>query len=283
MNVKAMMREFGIRPSKRLGQHFLIDESPLAAMIEAAELKDDDGVLEIGPGLGVLTLKLGRLVRKVVAVEKDPALFPVLEKLTGKYKNICLLNEDVLKLDLEKVAKEHFDGKFKVVANLPYYITSPILMKIVENRHLIEMAVIMVQKEVAERLSARPGTRDYGILSIAVQLYADVDLICQVGRSAFLPPPKVESAVVRLKLRELPSVNIEDEKMFFRVVEAAFGERRKTVKNSLKSRLSLPSDEIREALKKAGIDENRRAETLKIEEFAALSREIAKIIIKNIE
>ncbi|WP_245628396.1 16S rRNA (adenine(1518)-N(6)/adenine(1519)-N(6))-dimethyltransferase RsmA [Fervidicola ferrireducens] len=281
--MKAMMREFGIRPSKRLGQHFLIDESPLAAMIEAAELKDDDGVLEIGPGLGVLTLKLGRLVRKVVAVEKDPALFPVLEKLTGKYKNICLLNEDVLKLDLEKVAKEHFDGKFKVVANLPYYITSPILMKIVENRHLIEMAVIMVQKEVAERLSARPGTRDYGILSIAVQLYADVDLICQVGRSAFLPPPKVESAVVRLKLRELPSVNIEDEKMFFRVVEAAFGERRKTVKNSLKSRLSLPSDEIREALKKAGIDENRRAETLKIEEFAALSREIAKIIIKNIE
>ncbi|MCF6096214.1 16S rRNA (adenine(1518)-N(6)/adenine(1519)-N(6))-dimethyltransferase RsmA [Thermovorax subterraneus] len=280
--MKAMMREFGIRPSKRLGQHFLIDESPLAAMIEAAELKDDDGVLEIGPGLGVLTLKLGRLVRKVVAVEKDPALFSVLEKLTGKYKNICLLNEDVLKLDLEKVAKEHFDGKFKVVANLPYYITSPILMKIVENRHLVKMAVIMVQKEVAQRLSARPGTRDYGILSIAVQLYADVDLICQVGRSAFLPPPKVESAVVRLKLRELPSVNIEDEKMFFRVVEAAFGERRKTVKNSLKSRLSLPSDEIREALKKAGIDENRRAETLKIEEFAALSREIAKII-KNID
>lgn len=282
MNVKAMIREFGIRPSKRLGQHFLIDESPLAAMIEAAELKDDDGVLEIGPGLGVLTLKLGRLVRKVVAVEKDPALFSVLEKLTGKYKNICLLNEDVLKLDLEKVAKEHFDGKFKVVANLPYYITSPILMKIVENRHLVKMAVIMVQKEVAQRLSARPGTRDYGILSIAVQLYADVDLICQVGRSAFLPPPKVESAVVRLKLRELPSVNIEDEKMFFRVVEAAFGERRKTVKNSLKSRLSLPSDEIREVLKKAGIDENRRAETLKIEEFAALSRQIAKII-KNID
>ncbi|WP_244269728.1 16S rRNA (adenine(1518)-N(6)/adenine(1519)-N(6))-dimethyltransferase RsmA [Caldanaerovirga acetigignens] len=280
--MKKVMREFGIRPSKRLGQHFLIDERPLAAMIEAAELKNEDGVLEIGPGLGVLTLKLGRLVRKVVAVEKDPALFPVLEKLTGKYKNICLLNEDVLKLDLEKVSKEHFDGKFKVVANLPYYITSPILMKIVENRHLIKMAVIMVQKEVAQRLSARPGTRDYGILSIAVQLYAHVDLICQVGRSAFLPPPKVESAVVRLKLRELPSVNIEDEKMFFRIVEAAFGERRKTVKNSLKSRLSLPSDEIREALKKAGIDENRRAETLNIEEFTELSREIAKII-KNIE
>ncbi|MDN5331013.1 MAG: rRNA (adenine1518-N6/adenine1519-N6)-dimethyltransferase [Tepidanaerobacteraceae bacterium] len=278
MNVKAVMREFGIRPSKRLGQHFLIDESPLAAMIEAADLKEDDGVLEIGPGLGILTVELGRLVKKVVAVEKDPALFPVLEKVTGKYKNICLLNKDVLKLDLEEVANEHFDGKFKVVANLPYYITSPILMKIVENRHLIEMAVIMIQKEVAERLSAKPGTRDYGILSIAVQLYADVDFICRVGRSAFLPPPKVDSAVVRLKLRELPSVHLEDEKMFFRVVEAAFGERRKTVKNSLKSRLSLPSAELEEALKKAGIDANRRAETLKIEEFAALSREIDKII-----
>lgn len=278
MNVKAIMREFGIRPSKRLGQHFLIDESPLYSMLEAAELKEDDGVLEIGPGLGVLTLKLASRAGKVVAVEKDPALLPALEKLAARHKNICLINEDVLKLNLEQIAKEYFDGKFKVVANLPYYITSPIIMKIVENRHFIEMAVIMVQKEVAERLSASPGTRDFGILSVAVQLYAEVDLVCRVSKSAFLPPPKVESAVVRLKLRENPAVDVEDEKVFFRVVEAAFGERRKTVKNSLTSRLSLPSDGIREALKKAGIDENRRAETLRIEEFAALSREIAKML-----
>lgn len=275
------MREFGIRPSKRLGQHFLIDEAPLKAMLDAADLNETDGVMEIGPGLGVLTLELSRRARKVVAVEKDPALIPVLEKLTKSYKNICLLNEDVLKLDIEKLAREHFGGKFKVVANLPYYITSPIIMKIINNRHLIEMAVIMIQKEVAERLTAKPGSRDYGILSIAVQLYAEVDFVCHVASSAFLPPPKVDSAVVRLRLKDFPSVPLEDERLFFRVVEAAFGERRKTVKNSLKSRLSLSPDKVEEALKRAGIDSTRRAETLKIEEFALLAREIAKILTCN--
>ncbi|ADL06828.1 16S rRNA (adenine(1518)-N(6)/adenine(1519)-N(6))-dimethyltransferase RsmA [Thermosediminibacter oceani] len=274
MNARAIMREFGIRPSKRLGQHFLIDEAPLYKMLEAARLNESDEVLEIGPGLGVLTLELCRRAKKVVAVEKDPNLIPVLEKLTKSYNNICLLREDVLKLDMEKLWREYFDGKFKVVANLPYYITSPVIMKIINNRHLIEMAVIMIQKEVAHRLVAAPGNKDYGILSVAVQLYADVDLVCHVGRSAFLPPPKVDSAVVRLVLKEGSAVPLEDERLFFKVVEAAFGERRKTVKNSLRSRLSLFAGDVEEALERAGIDGSRRAETLTIEEFAALAREI---------
>ncbi|TYP57372.1 16S rRNA (adenine(1518)-N(6)/adenine(1519)-N(6))-dimethyltransferase RsmA [Thermosediminibacter litoriperuensis] len=276
MNTRAIMREFGIRPSKRLGQHFLVDEAPLNKMLEAARLQESDEVLEIGPGLGVLTLELCRRAKKVVAVEKDPNLIPVLEKLTKSYKNICLLREDVLKLDMDQLRREYFEGEFKVVANLPYYITSPVIMKIINNRHLIKMAVIMVQKEVAQRLAAAPGSKDYGILSIAAQLYAGVDLICHVGRSAFLPPPKVDSAVVRLVLKDGPVVPLKDERLFFRVVEAAFGERRKTVRNSLISRLGLSPGDVEEALGRAGIDGTRRAETLTIQEFAALAREISK-------
>ncbi|AEE90287.1 Ribosomal RNA small subunit methyltransferase A [Tepidanaerobacter acetatoxydans Re1] len=273
------MKKYNIKADKRLGQHFLIDSRPLLSMIEAAQLSPEDEVLEIGPGLGVLTLELGTRAKRVVAVEKDRQLIPVLDDLTRDFKNICILEEDVLKLDLEKMSESLFGGRFKVIANLPYYITNPIIMKIIENRNMVTLAVLMVQKEVAQRLTACPGKKDYGILSIAVKLYADVNMICTIGRESFLPPPKVESAVVRLTLRQEPRVQLKDESFFFKVVEAAFGERRKTIKNSLKSRLALAGtdlDIIDKALEAAGIDALRRGETLSIEEYARLAEELQR-------
>ncbi|WP_422448498.1 16S rRNA (adenine(1518)-N(6)/adenine(1519)-N(6))-dimethyltransferase RsmA [Thermoanaerobacterium sp. DL9XJH110] len=278
METSEIIKKFGIRPARRLGQHFLTDEAPVLAMIEAAGISKTDGVLEIGPGLGILTVKLCERAGKVVAVEKDRELVPVLDKVTSDFKNICIIEDDVLKLDLSDIRKSYFASDFKVVANLPYYITSPIIMKIIDNRHMIPVAVVMVQKEVAERLVAPPGKKDYGILSIAVQLYADVDIICPVKRDAFIPPPRVDSAVVRLSLRQSTRVPVENEPLFFKVVEAAFGERRKTVKNSLKRRLGIPGagDAVDRALKEARIDPDRRGETLSLEEFAALTRAIER-------
>lgn len=272
------MRRYNLRPNKRLGQHFLVDSRPLYAMLQAAELLPEDGVLEIGPGLGVLTRELCSRAGKVVAVEKDRQLIPILEDLTKDFKNICILDADVLKLDMEELREEHFGGSFKVVANLPYYITSPIIMKIIENRHLIPLAVLMVQKEVAQRLIASPGSKDYGILTIAVNMYAEVKLVCNVGKSSFLPPPKVESAVVKILLRQKPRVEV-DEELFFKVVEAAFGERRKTLKNSLSRRLDIPGidpEVIAKALEVTGIDPMRRGETLSIEEYAQLLEALKK-------
>lgn len=274
MDIKAIMKKYGIKADKRLGQHFLTDEEPIHAMLAAAGIRREDCVLEIGPGLGVLTVKLCERAGKVAAVEKDRDLVPILRSITRDFKNICIIEEDVLKLDMESLKENYFKNDFKVVANLPYYITSPIIMRIVHNRHLTKLAVVMVQKEVARRLTALPGGRDYGILSIGVQLYADVDIVCEVGREAFMPPPKVDSAVVRILLRQEPRVMLEDEALFFKVVEAAFGERRKMIRNSLKGRLVFPGislDKIDEALEKAGVDPTRRGETLSIQEFARLA------------
>ncbi len=251
------------------------------SMLKAAQLSPEDEVLEIGPGLGVLTSELCSRAKKVVAVEKDRQLIPILEDLTRDFKNICILESDVLKLDMEELRESHFEGNFKVVANLPYYITSPILMKIIENRHLIPMAVLMVQKEVAQRLTASPGTKEYGILTIAVNMYADVKMVCTIGKEAFLPPPKVKSAVVQIVLRQEPREQVEDEAFFFKVVEAAFGERRKTLRNSLSRRLNISgidTEAIDKALEVTGIDPMRRGETLSIKEFAKLTEELHKFI-----
>ncbi|WP_286680070.1 16S rRNA (adenine(1518)-N(6)/adenine(1519)-N(6))-dimethyltransferase RsmA [Tepidanaerobacter sp. EBM-49] len=267
------MKKYNIKADKRLGQHFLKDEEPLFSMLKAAQLTPEDNVLEIGPGLGVLTLELCRIVKKVVAVEKDRRFVPILNDLTQDFKNVCILEEDVLKLDWKKIRESIFEGDFKVVANLPYYITAPIIMKIVENRQFIPLAVIMVQKEVAHRLAASCGSKDYGILSIAVNVYADVDIICEIGRGSFVPPPKVDSAIVRITLNKKPRIST-DEEFFFKVVEAAFGERRKTIRNSLKSRLNLlelDQSHIDKALDTAGINPMRRGETLSIEEFDKLA------------
>lgn len=275
IDIKRIMRKYHVKADKRLGQHFLVDSRPLMSMIEAARLLPEDEVLEIGPGLGVLTAELCSRVKRVVAVEKDRQLIPILDDLTRDFKNICILEADVLKLDMDELRKTYFDGRFKVVANLPYYITSPIIMKIIENRGLIPLAVLMVQREVAQRLTALPGTKDYGILSIAVNMYADVKMICTIGKQSFLPPPKVESAIVQILLLQKPRVEVDDEEFLFKVVEAAFGERRKTLKNSLRRRLSIPgisSEVIDKALEVTGIDPMRRGETLSIEEYAELAR-----------
>lgn len=278
MDIRKLLKQYNIKTKKSLGQHFLIDEAPLQAMLDAAELHSEANVLEIGPGLGVLTVKLCERAKKVVAVEKDRDLIPILEQTTCSFKNICIIEADVLKLDMEKVKNTYFDSEFNVVANLPYYITSPIIMKIIDNRHLINSAVIMVQKEVAERLTASPGTKDYGILSIAAQLYADISFVCNIKRTAFLPPPKVDSAVVKLSLLKKPRTNLEDESFFFEVVKAAFSERRKTLKNCLKSRFKISPAQIEQILAKADIDSARRGETLSIEEFTTLAQELKKTL-----
>ncbi len=267
------MKKYNIKADKRLGQHFLTDKKPLFSMLKAAQLTAEDNVLEIGPGLGVLTLELCQIAKKVVAVEKDRRFVPILNDLTQDFKNVCILEEDVLKLDWKKISESIFEGDFKVVANLPYYITAPIIMKIIENSRFIPLAVLMVQKEVAHRLAASSGSKDYGILSIAVNVYADVDIICEIGRGSFVPPPKVDSAIVRITLNKEPRIST-DEEFFFKVVEATFGERRKTIRNSLRSRLNLlelDQSHIDKALDAAGINPMRRGETLSVEEFDKLA------------
>mgnify|MGYP000846290992 CR=1 FL=1 len=277
MDIQFLMRKHGIKPDKRLGQHFLVNEAPIFSMIKAAELTLQDEVLEVGPGLGVLTVNLCDKVKKVVAVEKDKNLIPIVADLTKDLKNICLLQEDVLKLNMEKLKREYFSGNFKVVANLPYYITSRMIMKIIRNRHMIENAVLMVQKEVAQRIVAPPGKKDYGILSIAVQLFADTHIVCDVDRTSFLPPPRVDSSVVKISLEKNPDKLPEDEELFFKVVEAAFSQRRKTIRNSLKNCLRLPKvteDVLDKALYQTDIDPMRRGETLSIEEYILLAQNI---------
>lgn len=282
MDIAKLMKKYNIRADKRLGQHFLAREDVLYEMVKAAGISKNDAVLEIGPGLGVLTTLLCKKAGEVVAVEKDSRFVPILEKVTRQFKNICIIKEDVLKLDIENLQNE-LSFKFKVVANLPYYITSPIIMKLLSNRHIISLAVIMVQKEVAERLISSPGTKDYGILTIAVGLHADVEMVCNVSKNAFIPPPKVDSAVVKIIPRKSPRVKLCDEELFFEVVRASFGQRRKTIRNSLKNSLNLPIDikMLDVVLKKARIDPKRRGETLSIEEFARLSGEFYNHIHKS--
>lgn len=282
MDIAKLMKKYNIKANKRLGQHFLAKEEVLYEMAEAGGISKSDAVLEIGPGLGVLTTLLCKKAGKVVAVEKDARFVPILEEITRQFKNICIIKEDVLKLDIENLQNE-LSSKFKVVANLPYYITSPIIMKLLSNRHKISLAVVMVQKEVAKRLISSPGNKDYGILTIAVGLYADVEMVCDVSKNAFIPPPKVDSAVVKITPRETPRVKLQDEELFFEVVKASFGERRKTIRNSLKNRLNLPIDVeiLDDVLKKAEIDPKRRGETLSIEEFARLSEEFYSYMQKS--
>lgn len=282
MDVRKIMKKYNIRADKRLGQHFLAEENVLHDMIQAGGICKDDGVLEIGPGLGVLTTLLCEKAGKVVAVEKDSRFVPILQELTRQFKNICIIKEDVLKLDIENL-QNLLGLKFKVVANLPYYITSPIIMKILSNRHIVDMAVIMIQKEVAERLISPPGKKDYGVLTIAVELYADVDIVCYVPKGAFIPPPRVDSAVVKIVPKKNPKIKLCDEKFFFEVVRSSFGERRKTIRNSLKSQLRLPIDvkTLDDVLRRAEIDPKRRGETLSLEEFARLSGEFYKVCNKQ--
>lgn len=270
--IKSILQRHGFTFSKSLGQNFLINPSVCPKMAEMCGAGDGVGVIEIGPGIGVLTNELCTLAEKVVAVELDKRLLPVLDETLAEYDNLKIVNEDVLKLDLHKLIEEEFEGMRVVVcANLPYYITSPVIMKLLEDRLEIDAITVMVQKEAAQRICAEVGTRQSGAVTVSVNYYAKPEMLFSVSAGSFMPAPKVDSAVIRLNILKEPPVSVDDEKKFFAVVKAAFSQRRKTLANSLSSGLSLEKSKVNEILINAGVDINARAEKLKLEDFAAIA------------
>ena len=264
---------------KKFGQNFLIDTHVLDKIINAADITKDDFVLEIGPGIGTMTQYLACAAREVYAVEIDKALIPILEDTLQDYDNVTVLNEDILKVDIRKLAEERNQGKpIKVVANLPYYITTPIIMGLFEGHVPIESITVMVQKEVADRMQVGPGTKDYGALSLAVQYYAQPYIVANVPPNCFMPRPKVGSAVIRLTRHTEAPVKTVDEKLMFQLIRASFNQRRKTLVNSLKnsSGLSFGKEEIQEAIAACGFSEGVRGEALTLADFAALTNALRK-------
>ncbi|WP_018753517.1 16S rRNA (adenine(1518)-N(6)/adenine(1519)-N(6))-dimethyltransferase RsmA [Paenibacillus sanguinis] len=283
---KEIIQRHGFSFKKSLGQNFLIDQNILGKIVAAAELDSCKGALEIGPGIGALTEKLAREAGKVTAVEIDQRLLPILEEVLEPYPHVRVVHGDVLKLDLQALFAAEFGGVsgVSVVANLPYYVTTPILMRLLEEKLPLEHIVVMIQKEVAQRMAASPGGKDYGSLSIAVQYYSIPELICTVPHSVFIPQPNVESAVIRLNVRQQPAVAVQDEGFFFDIVQASFAQRRKTISNNLKSRY-FPKEgreQLDQMLTEAGIVPSRRAETLSLEEFAKLSDVLLEAGVKEL-
>ncbi len=269
--VREILTRHGFTFSKALGQNFLINPSVCPRMAEAAVTDDNTGVLEIGPGVGVLTNELLKRAKKVVAVELDKRLIPVLDETLGEYENLKVIHADVMELDLNRLIEEEFAGMRAVVcANLPYYITSPILMKLLEDRLPVESITVMVQKEAAARLCAAEGSRESSAITAAVRYYAEPELLFHVSAGSFMPAPKVDSAVIRLTLREQEWKPL-DEQMMFSVIKAAFAQRRKTVLNSISSSLSIDKNELSDILESAGIDPSARAEKLTLRDFARIS------------
>lgn len=268
-----ILHRFKLRADKKLGQNFLIDESVVRRIVEAAELTPEDTVLEVGPGIGTLTQGLAESGASVVAVELDKRLLPVLDVTLEGYDNVRIVNGDILQVDImEQVQKPGF----KCCANLPYYITTPIIFAILEKRLPMERLVVMVQKEVAERMAAKPGSKDYGALSVAIQYFTEPEIAFIVPPSSFIPAPSVDSAVIVCKRRSTPPVEVCDENLFFRVVKAAFSLRRKMLSNSLKN-MGIKGEQVTKWLELAGVDGKRRAETLSLEDFAALTNTFAQV------
>ena len=276
---KDIVDKHGFKFSKSLGQNFLIDGNVIDKIIDGARVKEGDKVIEVGPGIGTLTREMAKRAEKVVAVEIDKNLIPILKETLADFDNTEVVNEDILKVDINKLVDEKLSGgPVKLIANLPYYITTPIVMKFLEEDIPVTDIVVMVQKEVADRMNAVPSTKDYGALSVAVQYYCDTEIVAKAPRHMFIPQPKVDSTVIGLHIREERKYKADNEQLFFKTVKAAFGQRRKTLLNSLSSMGVLDKAKIKEVLAEAGIDEKRRGETLSIEEFAHLSN----IINKNI-
>ena len=273
-NTIEVLQKYNFVFQKKFGQNFLIDTHVLDKIIAAAEITKDDFVLEIGPGIGTMTQYLACAARKVVAVEIDKALIPILEDTLSDYDNARVINNDVLKVDIAKRAEEENGGKpIKVVANLPYYITTPIIMGLFENHVPIKSITVMVQKEVADRMQVGPGTKDYGALSLVVQYYAKPYIVANVPPNCFMPRPKVGSAVIRLERYEEPPVKVKDEKLMFRIIRASFNQRRKTLANGLKNsaELDYTKEEIEAAIEALGRGASIRGEAITLEEFAKLA------------
>lgn len=272
--VHYICKRFNIKMSKKLGQNFLIKRGIVDEIVHAAELTPGEPVLEVGPGIGTLTQGLAQSGADVTAIELDRRLLEVLDTTLASYDNVRIVHGDVLKLDVPTIMNHK---PFKVVANLPYYITTPIIMSLLESKLPIERLVVMVQKEVALRMVAKPGTKDYGALSVAVQYYTEPDIVLDVPPKSFLPAPAVTSSVIRCVLRDKPPVDVIDEKLFFRVVKAGFAQRRKTFANTMKT-TGLSKDRIEELLAKANIDGQRRGETFTLQEFADVANAWAALI-----
>ena len=279
---KEVVQKHNFKFSKSLGQNFLIDTNVIDRILEGARVKEGDYVIEVGPGIGTLTKEMGRSAEKVVAIEIDKTLIPILEETLADFPNIEVINQDILKVNVQELVKEKLNGgPVKLVANLPYYITTPIVMKFLEEDIPVTDIVVMVQKEVADRMNAKPNTKDYGALSVAVQYYCDTEIVAKAPRHMFMPQPNVYSTVIGLHVREEQIYHVDNEDIFFKTVKASFGQRRKTLLNSLGGLGFLSKDQIKEALKEANIDEKRRGETLSIEEFASLSNAVNRIHNEN--
>lgn len=279
---RAILEQYGFSFKKSLGQNFLIDTNILGRIVDHAGINDQTGAVEIGPGIGALTEQLAKRAKKVIAFEIDQRLIPILDETLSGYSNVKVINQDVLKADLSTIIRDEFSGieEVMVTANLPYYVTTPILMKLLTDKLPIKGIVVMIQKEVADRITAKPGTKDYGSLSIAIQYYTQAETVMTVPKTVFIPQPNVDSAVIRLLLRDEPAVRVIDEDFFFTVVRASFAQRRKTILNNLANNLGEKAgkDLVEQGLAQADIDPRRRGETLSIAEFGRLSDVLYRLI-----
>ena len=270
-----LVKRHGFKFTKSLGQNFLIDDNIVDKIVAGAGIGSSDKIIEVGPGIGTLTREMASRAEALMAVEIDKNLIPILTDTLGDYENVKIVNEDIIKADIRGLIDENLDGgPIKLVANLPYYITTPIIMRFLEEDINVTDIVVMVQKEVAERMNAQPGGKDFGALSVAVQFYCDTEIVAKVPRHLFVPQPNVDSIVIALRVRPERKYKVDSEDLFFKVVKAAFGQRRKTLLNSIASMGNLSKDMVKEALEEAGIDPKRRGETLSLDEFANLSNVI---------
>ena len=277
---KKIVEKYGFSFKKNFGQNFLVDERVLGTIVSSAEISKDDVVIEVGPGIGTLTQALAKEAYKVVAVEIDTTLVPILGELLSDFDNIEIINEDILKVDVNAIAEKYPDKKIKMVANLPYYITTPIIMNVLENHIPVESITVMIQKEVAYRMKAQPSTKDYGSLSLAVQYYCEPYLVANVPQNCFMPRPNVDSAVIKLTVMDKPKVQVNNEKFMFEFIKAAFSQRRKTLVNCIFSSglLTLSKDEIGKMLNGLGYDERVRGESLTLEDYGKITDEAEKYI-----
>lgn len=282
-NTIEILQKYNFNFQKKFGQNFLINTGVLEDIIDAAEVTDEDMVLEIGPGIGTMTQYLCENARQVIAVEIDTNLIPILKDTLSAYDNVRIINDDILKVDINELAREYNNGRpIKVVANLPYYITTPIIMGLFESHVPIESITVMVQKEVADRMQAGPGTKDYGALSLAVQYYSKPQIVVNVPPSCFMPQPKVGSTVISLRRHQQPVVQVEDEKLMFKVIRASFNQRRKTLANGLNNYggINLTKEQIQQSIEELGVPVNIRGEALSLEQFACLSNIIGQKLVK---